>query len=247
MKHRIIIGIFLFFASFFPVNFNEYSLPLVSSISIVAFALPSYYFLIKNEKKKAILTIIAISTFAIIIETIGIATGFPYSEFFYGEELGFKLFGLTPWTVFFAFTPLVLGAAFYAKKFLTKNNFSAKKFFILSTLILVATDLILDPVAANLGFWFWVEEGIYYGIPLQNYFGWVLSGFIATLIYYYFNKTNTTKGQELSLYYSIWFYTGASFFLGLLTPFLIGVILIMLFSDFEKVLKKISLVKKLNN
>lgn len=240
MKYKkTIIGIFLFLSSFFPVNFSDYSLPLISSLAIVAFAIPSYYFLIKNEKKKAIYTIIAISTFAIIIETIGIATGFPYSEFFYGEELGFKLFGLTPWTVFFAFTPLVLGSVFYAKKFLNKKIFSVVNFFILSTLILVATDLILDPVAAKLGFWFWVEEGIYYGIPLQNYFGWILSGFIATLIYYYFNKTNTTKGQELSLYYSIWFYTGASFFLGLLIPFILGIILIILFSDFKKILTKI--------
>lgn len=230
---KIIIGIFLFIASFFPVTFSDYSLPIVSSLAIVAFALPSYYFLIKKEKKKAIFTIITISIFAIIIETIGIATGLPYSEFFYGEELGFKLFGLTPWTVFFAFTPLVLGAVFYTKKFLGKNNFSIKKFFILSTAILVIIDLILDPVAVKLGFWFWVEEGIYYGIPLQNYFGWILSGFIATLIYYYFNKTNIVEGQELSLYYSIWFYTGASFFLGLLIPFLIGIILIILFTNVE--------------
>jgi putative membrane protein len=237
----IIIGILLFLFAFFPVNFIEIKIEFVSIISIIIFAIPSYYFFIKNSKNKktqnkAIFTIIAISIFAVVIETIGIITGFPYSPFFYGDYIGFKIFDLTPFTILFTFTPLVLGSTFLANKY--KKQLSEKIKFIklnekiififLSVLFLVITDLLLDPVAVYLGFWTWINPGIYYGIPLMNYFGWVFSGLIASVIYYYFMKNNTFSGQEKSLFYSTCFWCGAAFFTGYYIPLIFGLIILYL-------------------
>lgn len=230
---RLIIGLLFFAAAYFMVEFSEYTNTAISSIAIILIALPSYYYFTKKDKKKTLLTILAISLFAITIETIGILTGFPYSQFYY-NQLGYKIFGVTPWTVFFAFTPLVLGAIYYAKT-LTKKT---QLIFLFSIIILVATDLILDPVAVKLGFWTWLNPGAYYDIPIQNYLGWIFSSLIAVAIYYYFNKTKTYKGQELSLYYSTWLWLGASYFMKLWIPFFIGIILIVIYHETYKINKK---------
>lgn len=39
---------------------------------------------------------------------------------------------------------------------------------------MVALDLVVDPVAAGpLGYWRWRDGGAFYGVPLQNFAGWL--------------------------------------------------------------------------
>ncbi len=217
MQHKWhLLGFLLAITSIFPIRFAQaYSIG--SEIAIVLLALPAYYALIRAYKWRAVYAIGALSVFAVFIETVGIYTGFPYGGFHY-ETLGFKLFGLTPWTVFFAFTPLVLGAVYYAKRM------TQKYMFIATVALLVYIDLLLDPVAAAIGFWSWHTPGMYYGIPFTNYLGWIFSGIIATGIYMLFLGNNTTHGQEISFYLSTWLWTGASAYLGMWIPFLLGII-----------------------
>jgi putative membrane protein len=37
----------------------------------------------------------------------------------------------------------------------------------------------LDPGAVAVGFWAYADGGVYYGVPLSNFAGWVLSGTVA--------------------------------------------------------------------
>jgi hypothetical protein len=45
---------------------------------------------------------------------------------------------------------------------------------LLDGLLVLTYDWILDPVAARLGFWTWSTRGSWFGIPLDNYFGWFM-------------------------------------------------------------------------
>jgi putative membrane protein len=45
----------------------------------------------------------------------------------------------------------------------------------------LAMDLVLDPGAVALGFWVYPGGGVYYGVPLSNYAGWVLSATVAVV------------------------------------------------------------------
>jgi putative membrane protein len=45
--------------------------------------------------------------------------------------------------------------------------------------VVLVVDLVLDPAAVALGFWAYDGGGIYYGVPLSNFAGWLLSGAIA--------------------------------------------------------------------
>jgi putative membrane protein len=51
---------------------------------------------------------------------------------------------------------------------------------VLAALLTTATDLVIDPLAANrLGYWKWAETGSYYGIPLVNFAGWFVTALVA--------------------------------------------------------------------
>lgn len=41
-------------------------------------------------------------------------------------------------------------------------------------LLAVSVDLTLDPVAEHLGFWHWHNGGDYYGVPYDNFMGWMM-------------------------------------------------------------------------
>ena len=49
--------------------------------------------------------------YALVVESLAVATGIPYGRFSYSEVLGPPLFGLAPPTVLLAWTPLILGAS----------------------------------------------------------------------------------------------------------------------------------------
>ncbi len=57
------------------------------------------------------------------------------------------------------------------------------KAVLFAALLTTATDLVIDPLAANrLGYWRWAEAGSYYGIPLVNFAGWFLTALVACRI-----------------------------------------------------------------
>ena len=53
-------------------------------------------------------------------------------------------------------------------------------------------DLVLDPLAVSEKRWGWELPGVYYGIPILNFFGWLLVPLLILLIFqYYFTPVIT--------------------------------------------------------
>ena len=175
------VAILMFVCGFFVARVPDATRPEfagVSVIFVVLFAIPSYRTLWRWLGASAAFKVLcALGLFAIGIETFAILTGWPYGEFSYGEKIGAKL-GVVPWTVPFAWTPLVLCAAALA------SRWAPSKYFVAAVaLVLVFIDLLLDPGAVQQGFWRYKYPGAYYGVPLSNYFGWLVSGAIGALIF----------------------------------------------------------------
>lgn len=128
--------------------------------------------------KRAVLVMSSLSAFAYVIETIGLKTGFPYGSFSYGNMLGAKLFATTPWTVPFGWVPLLLASWVTVWRWLRPVELR-----LCGTLaVLIALDLILDPIAVALGFWKYTHPGIWFEVPFTNFLGWIFSGCIGCLI-----------------------------------------------------------------
>lgn len=214
----IILAILLFFLSYFTVTFMDPSLSFVSVISVILFALPSFYYLFKSSKNW-LKIILSISLLAYIIETIGILTGFPYTFFEYTDLMGPKILGITPFALPFAFVPLVIGAIYLAQ-----NLKKSWQKIMVAVSFLVIADLILDPAAVALNIWTWEISGVYYGVPFLNFLGWVFTGTLAVLIFRYFETKKIRKEALSSLYLTTSFWTGATMWLNLWIPFSIGLI-----------------------
>jgi bisanhydrobacterioruberin hydratase len=173
------IFITAFFTARFPIT---PSMSLISMFFIVILALPSFYALVVYTKnKRGVVALIVLSFLAYIIETSAIKTGFPYGSFTYNNTLGLQLFWVTPITVPFAWVPLVVGSYFLAKRV---SN-STVELLVTATIVLVVTDLILDPGAVALGFWAYSGESFFYDVPLSNFVGWVFTGFIGVSILHF--------------------------------------------------------------
>jgi len=114
-----------------------------------------------------------------VIELIGVATGWPYGSFEYTVDLG-PMLGGVPVALPVFFIPLVVNA--YLLCLLLLGSRASNGWLRLASVIatVVAMDVVLDPGAVSLGFWSF-GGGSFYGVPLSNYAGWVLSATVAVV------------------------------------------------------------------
>lgn len=218
----IIVAVSLVIAAFFVAKVPlTPQMVLVSSLFVVIFAFPSYYAVLKlSSAKRGLLVLGVIGLYALLIETSAIKTGFPYGNFTYHDLLGSKLFDATPWTVAFAYPPILLLTYWFA----TQRHKAADRFKIVFSVTFDAMliDLVLDPAAVRLGFWEWHTPGAYYGVPFVNFAGWLLSGFIGGLILLYLLPHKVPATLAISGLAILWFWAWVNLFLGQFVPAIIG-------------------------
>lgn len=170
-------GFSLFGGAQVAYGFARQYIELLSQVSLVLSGIATFIafgYIIGFRKALGILIFLA--SFAFVIETIGIITGFPYGSFAYLGSLGFKLGGIVPWTLPFAWLPLII-ASWYISQKIAKRTWVR---VILIVVILVLFDIVLDPAAVSLGFWEY-SSPFFYGVPLSNFVGWLVSGTIAAI------------------------------------------------------------------
>lgn len=197
-----------------------------SLVFLVFSACLVYYGLIKNLNKKSLFSILLLSLLALIIEYGALISGFPYGDFRYTSLAGPKMFGVLPISVAFAWPPLVVGS------YVLFSDLSGVKRFLYSVLFLVALDLVIDPAAVEFGLWNWASGGLYYGIPAQNYFGWLVSGTVGVGILDRFLNLEAKKLSILvffSVLLNLFFWSGFLLANKIFFPVLVALFLLCLF------------------
>jgi bisanhydrobacterioruberin hydratase len=129
--------------------------------------------------RRASIALLLLTAYTYLIEFVGVTTGYPYGDFHYVLELGPMLFGTVPVGLPVFFFPLVLNSYLLCLLLLGPRVDSRFARFAASLAVVVVIDLVLDPAAVALGFWAYADGGAYYGVPLTNYLGWVVSGAVA--------------------------------------------------------------------
>ena len=201
----------------------------VSSIAVVVFALPSIWAAkMWLGRRDAIILFSTLGLFSLLIETSAIMTGFPYGHFDYSDHLGYKLFGVVPWTVAFAWPPLLLAAYSVA----ANVNTSRSTRLAITTLSLLTFDFVHDPGAVRLGFWKYADAGSFYGVPLSNFAGWIISGSAgAAVLEFIVARLRPLLPVPVQLSASavfiFWFWTAFAAFAGMIVPALIGLIVLV--------------------
>jgi putative membrane protein len=113
---------------------------------------------------------------ALLIETIGVETGFPFGAYRYSDRFG-PMLGVVPFTIPLAWHVVVTNAFFLVRAWLPRASqpLSAA----LTGLVGMAYDFALEPFATRAKhYWNWTDGNV----PPQNYAAWfVLSALLAGL------------------------------------------------------------------
>jgi len=228
-KYLWITAISLIIAAFFVANVKiNPQLANISAIFIIALSIPCFAaMLMWLGLKKGLASIVVLSIYALAIETLAIITGFPYSPFHYTDLIGAKILGYTPFTVPFAYVPLFIGCIYLA----AINSENKWRLILKSAILVLIADLVLDPAAVALQFWIYVYNGIFYGVPLQNFIGWIITGILAAIVslLLFGNELLEKKPHALvsSFFLIISFWTAVCLYKQLWISGIIGVIMIL--------------------
>ncbi len=112
----------------------------------------------------------AVFTFTFILEIAGVCTGWLFGAYEYGDVLGTPLFGVPP-IIGYNWVMVILGAAGMIGRDI-QHPLSAA---FATAFLAVLMDVIMEPVAIELGYWIWEGSG---EIPLQNYIMWFITAFV---------------------------------------------------------------------
>jgi putative membrane protein len=230
---RIVLaaGLVFFVVGLVFVRFGEgIDAPALSAAFVVLMALPSYAALIRwLGVGRGLFLLLVFSLLPLAVEGFAVATGFPYGAFEYAGTLGEPLFGLVPWTVAFAYLPLLLGSVTLASR-LAGTDW--RLFIPAAALLAVTVDLVIDPAAVHAGFWIWESPGLYYGIPAVNFLGWALTGALYAALFYLAVRDRFGRNEPVplavasSMLLILAFWSGYLLREHLLLPVAVGLLLI---------------------
>ena len=171
---------FIFFASFTPINLFLTSLLLmVNQIKL---------------KRVELFCIVLIFWTGIFVEFLGVNYGLLFGEYSYGKNLGPKLFGV-PFLIGMNWVILTTISGSISS-FLSKGNKIIS--IILGSILMLIIDFFIEPVAPMLDFWEFKNSIV----PLSNYTGWLITGFITQSLYQYLFREKELK-FSLNLYLAI--------------------------------------------
>ncbi|WP_078061480.1 carotenoid biosynthesis protein [Legionella saoudiensis] len=116
-------------------------------------------------------------------EALSIQTGFPFGHYYYDKLAGPRLFEV-PLIIMFAY--FGTGYASWILAHILLDQYATplsgkQRFFVplIAAFIMVMWDVCMDPLASTVySLWVWKDAGVYFGVPLQNYFGWFLVVYI---------------------------------------------------------------------
>ena len=158
----------------------------LSPISLIFTFLIIIYSNIKISYK-SIFTIIFIFFLSIISELIGVNYGILFGSYYYGENLGYSVYGV-PLVIGLNWVVLTISCGNIANYFFKKNKYLS---IVFGSLLMLLLDVIMEQVSGNIDFWHFNDENLFF-----NYFTWFLLGIFNQYIY---QSLNYTKNLVISV------------------------------------------------
>jgi len=176
------------------MNFTSYA-TLFLSLTPLSLIITTLFLILFQDEKNWSFYIFCISCFLIgfAIEVVGVNTNFPFGEYNYGKDLGFKVYN-TPLSIGVNWLLLSLAIGSFS------NSLSENKIIkiLIASSIMVLIDFLIEPVAIHFNWWNWKNT-----LPdLYNYLGWFFTSVLIFTIYFQLNfgkKNNLSKPVLLIL------------------------------------------------
>jgi uncharacterized membrane protein len=130
----------------------------------------------------ALFAICVVITFA--MENLGSLTGFPFGHYHFEVGANLPHVGVIPVIV----GPLWFGMGYFswsvAGTLLGDGTLQNRKINLIAlpmiaALVMTQWDVVMDPPASTISkAWIWHDGGAHFGVPLSNYFGWLLTSWL---------------------------------------------------------------------
>jgi carotene biosynthesis associated membrane protein len=132
--------------------------------------------------RRTLIFFVASTTLSLSFELLGTGTGWPFGAYAYTQGLGYKIGGRVPYTIPLSW--FYMGFASYLLANAIVSAYGGRPrapwSVLLGAWFLMVWDLVLDPAMAHaslpIQFWVWHQTGPYFGMPLQNFAGWLGTG-----------------------------------------------------------------------
>ena len=130
---------------------------------------------------------------SLLFESVGVATGLVYGPYHYTDTLGPRFLGLVPYLIaaawFMMMYPSLVIARHLGERTGPVEKAGLRSILAVSALggvIMTAWDLAMDPLMVSAGHWVWDGPAAtrpYFGVPLQNFWGWWLTTFVTFALF----------------------------------------------------------------
>lgn len=211
-------------------------------LATIAVALYTYRTLGLSALLSFMIPAIAISLSS---ELVGTGTGFPFGDYSYLNGLGFKVAGRVPFTIPLSWFYLGFSSYLLARSGLTSHGHPPNRLtgllsqtgaVGLGAMLLTSWDFVLDPAMSQtaMPFWYWHEPGAFFGMPYQNFAGWMATGcvFMAVAALLWRSQAIHVPARSMSLNVPLVIYLGnfgfamvMSMAAGFWTPIGLGILL----------------------
>jgi uncharacterized membrane protein len=191
-RNRILWAITALFGVFAFLKATPLAPSLMAVIPAVSIIVPTVFAFMHGSRRLGWSTMLVFFVIAFFVswclESLSIATGFPFGHYHYTDRLGPKL-GTVPLLIMPAYFSMCYVSWNLAHILLDKFDHRAdalQRFAVpvIAAFVMVMWDLAMDPSRATVSqAWIWRDGGSYFGVPFVNFMGWYLTVYLIFQIF----------------------------------------------------------------
>jgi putative membrane protein len=206
--------------------------PFAQVLAAIGIASAIVHAILNYGARHALVLFLTCLVITLTVETIGVATGVPFGRYHF--EVGARLSHV-------ATIPIILGPMWFGMGYFSwivagtllggaerrpTGRFTIIVLPVVAAFVMTQWDLVMDAPASTISHaWIWHDGGAYFGVPLTNYFGWLLTSWLLYQSYaVYLSRQHdlpqqTTRQSQALRLAAIMFYLGSG--LTHVTPWLL--------------------------
>jgi uncharacterized membrane protein len=197
----------------FGLPYHEFFTPLLTLLAFIFAILHGSQTL---GWKHTLLLLVLTFAVSLLLESLGVATGLIYGPYYYTNKLGYKFLSLVPLLIPVAWFMMTYPSYIIARLIVPKLD----KVWLwrlavaaLGGVIMTAWDLAMDPMMVAGGHWVWEQPGKYFGIPLQNFWGWWLTIFVTFWLFQTIGRIKPVQAISMDAFgrLAVWSYALTGF------------------------------------